>query len=201
MLPGIAMPRDDPPSTLRVERAEILELHLSPRHAALGAQVAARYRVPTYNYDEDEWAGFVPPQVDAQPDRQVEPAGPDAFVGEVRRAGFGNKDLSDPTAPAVILKMGRSVCDALRNGVSVHDIASVMFDTSAAPTGPQIGNLMRSAVENLDPSCAFAYREEGYVHARPLELGEMIGRTFQNLANDVFAAAWQRMAQRMAQNE
>lgn len=51
ILPGYDIPNDDPPTTLRGERAELLDMHLSPALTARSGPVADQYpSVPVFSY-------------------------------------------------------------------------------------------------------------------------------------------------------
>ena len=167
MLPGVDIPDDDPVSTLRAERAELIQIHLAPALTARGGAVADRYpSVPVYSYARPDWPKGIPARgsrvrpVGTSFPADVRKAGEAAFADDVREAGFGDKDLDD--APdAAIVSLGRTVCDGLRKGISGEDAASVMFHHPAEPTLAQVKTLMESALENLCPECTFMFREPG----------------------------------------
>ena len=53
-LEGVDIPRDDPETTLRAERARLLELHLGPAHTALAPKVAETYGdVEVFTYTDE----------------------------------------------------------------------------------------------------------------------------------------------------
>lgn len=180
MLPGVRIPDDDPPTTLRAERGTLLELHLGPAQTAVAPRVATRYpSIPVFTYDDADW---IAPAVEGEPAGQrVEPGGPDGFWAEVERAGFGTKNLGDPAAPAALLAIGRSVCDILAKGASPEDVGSVLFDLVAAPTWGQCKALVRAAIDHLCPNCVFGVGASGYQHARQITRGEILERTAQNM--------------------
>ncbi len=61
VLPGVAMPLDDPFTTWRAERATLVELHLPPTLVERAEAVAWRYiEAPVFTYAEDDWPHGVP---------------------------------------------------------------------------------------------------------------------------------------------
>lgn len=73
--------------------------------------------------------------------------GPARFLADVRRAGFGQKDMAGAPDSAV-LEIGNQVCDGFGAGFSYGRVTSV-FDGQAEAA--QIDTLTRSAVVNLCP--------------------------------------------------
>lgn len=182
MLPGIDIPNDDPPTTVRAERAEIVELHLAPAHSGLAGRVATHYGVPVYRYDETTWADRVPGWDKVGSGQRVKPAGEDEFYADVRRAGFGTKDLDSPGAKGGILSLGKTVCRALRSGVSLNDVLGGLFDTDSEPTFRQVEVLQKSAVENLCPECEYAFVPDKRRYAEPIRASENARREARQAA-------------------
>ena len=97
-------------------------------------------------------------------------------MAAVRRAGFGTADLSDPEAPAALLKLGRVIARDLQKGISLGDAFSVLFDLWQEPTVAQIETLVESVVTHLAPTAMLMNRPTGFVHARPITTEEVARR-------------------------
>ena len=199
MLEGCDVPDDDPPTTLRAERAELLELHLAPQLTSRSGAVADKYpRVPVYRYAAEDWPAGVPVAgTRVRPVGQTFPAdvtkaGEEAFVADVMAAGFGLADLDDPGAEAAILKMGRRLSDALRRGYSYEDLGSQLFNHEAEPTLTQVRTIVLSALRNLCPEAEFMFRQPGYTYAEPIRLSDIWSRMFRDVGDRLLSAAVER---------
>lgn len=183
MLPGNGV---DPPTTLRAERARIVEIHLGPAHATLAPHVAARYgEVEVFTYSGDEWSGVLPPK----PDRVVPEDADAAFFADVLRAGFGNRDLSDPKAPKVLAESARDLVKMVITArLSIPDAARVVFDSDAQPTTGQVLVFLRSAFTHFAPAIPIPLGALEHQFTEPVGLKESIDRNFRNLYVNVISA-------------
>ena len=199
MLEGVDIPADDPPTTLRAERAELLQIHLAPPLTSRSAAVADRYpSAEVYRYADADWPEGLPasgtrvrPVGETFP-ADIAKAGEEAFIADVLEAGFGFADLDDPGAEAAIMKLGRRVCQAFRDGISDDDVASVLFSHVAEPTYAQVRVVMRSALENLCPECHFMFHEPGYRYGEPITLMAAMGREMSIWGDRLLSAAMGR---------
>jgi len=74
-------------------------------------------------------------------------SGPAAFMADVAKVGFGDKDTTDQA----FLTVGNKMCEGFNDGVSYGDQVSVLLESDAKPTQVQAETLIRSAVKNLCP--------------------------------------------------
>ena len=74
-------------------------------------------------------------------------SGPAAFMADVAKVGFGDKDTTDQT----FLTVGNKTCEGFNDGISYGDQVSVYLESDAKPTQVQAETLIRSAVKNLCP--------------------------------------------------
>jgi Protein of unknown function (DUF732) len=197
MLPGVDVPDDDPESTLRAERAELVEIHCAPPLTSRSGAVADRYpSVPVFSYAAPDWPNGI---TDPASGSRVRPVGTSfpadvretgeaAFAAEVRRAGFGDRDLEDAD-DAAIVALGHTVCDGLRKGISGEDAASVYFSHPSRPTLAQVRTLINSALTHLCPECTFMFRETGYVHSEPIRLPDALNRMMTDVGRRAMWAA------------
>jgi hypothetical protein len=175
----------DPPTTLRAERATVLELHCSPVVPAAVVQAAAdRYPdVRVFSYTEDEW----PKRFGAGERRWAAPTpeGIAEFLATVRGEGFGC--VPREALEEIALRLGTSAVVALRGDASAEDLLSVLFRTEAAPTVEQARVLIAAAAEHLSPGLALApqpYQLEPGVS--PIEaLGRSLGRMSVGLLDTI----------------
>lgn len=183
-LAGRALPspeENDPPGTFRAEQATVNSLHLGPSISREVAQVVAdRYRrARCFRYDADAW----PTGVDGPDTERVWPTptsdNVDGFLDAVRAAGFGILRRKERDKHA--LKLGNDAVQALRDGASPHDLASVLFDSPAKPTFAQAETLVLAAAEHLSPGLAVA--AHGFQHARPVKQLEALVRPAQQIAS------------------
>lgn len=183
LLPGYNVPEDDPPTTWRGEQGRVLEVHLAPSLAGHAGAVQKRYRVPVVTYRGAEWfttvralpaapipepAGTEVPSPFGDTAAEgvgarvgvgnlptVTPArGPEAFLVEVRAAGFGRKSMTGDLTPLV--NVARMLIDSLRGGAPVDEAVAVLLSSSARPTMPQVRRFVTAAVRCLGPDCAGA---------------------------------------------
>ena len=195
MLPGVNIPADDPETTLRAERARLLQIHLGPAHTVLAPDVAAAYgEVEVVTYTEDEWARLVPSRGRPAVPRRLEPEEAEAaFVADVLRVGFGNRDLTDPRAPKALVGLAQDMAKGLRtHRLSIPDVARVLFDSPAQPTLPQVREFIRSALDNFAPGCVFVLGSFESQHTQPITLRESFGRMGQNLFVNAFSRPRER---------
>lgn len=147
---GTDIPQDDPPTTVRAAAAEVLELHLHPRHEPTADALHRRYGVPVAVYDLDEWpmqVRIIAGRAGAAPKEDVE-----AFCAAVAVLDrFGTKSTADP---ATFLGIGRHVVAGLRAGISTSDAARVLFESNARPTWAQALAFAEAAVQHLAPDLA-----------------------------------------------
>lgn len=76
--------------------------------------------------------------------------GPAAFLADVRTAGFGSKDATDPD----FVNVGNTACQGLADGVSYGQQVTAFVESDAHPSQQQAETLVRSAVRNLCPEQA-----------------------------------------------
>jgi hypothetical protein len=74
-------------------------------------------------------------------------SGPDAFLADLARVGFGLKDATD----TAFIDVGNSACRGLAQGISFGHQVQVFLRSDAKPTRQQAETLVRSAVKNLCP--------------------------------------------------
>jgi hypothetical protein len=142
---GVEMPTDDPLTTLRAERAQIVDLHLAPRHEALTAALASRYRVPVAVYGVDEWPDAVAPLTAGMIPGTDENVA--LFCRHVRSLrGFGTKSTSEPEA---FVPIGRMCVRAFRDGASFSEVVRGLFDSDARPTYEQAVRFAGAALSDL----------------------------------------------------
>jgi hypothetical protein len=73
--------------------------------------------------------------------------GPQAFLADISRSGFGMKDTHDPA----FVNVGNTACQGLADGVSYGQQVQAFTESDAKPTAAQAETLVRSAVRNLCP--------------------------------------------------
>lgn len=146
---GTDIPADDPPTTFRASMADILDLHLHPRHEDAAEALQRRYRVPVAVYEADEWPTAIAPLEAAAPAKDV-----DAFCAAVAQLGrFGTQSTADAGA---FVGTGRWVVDGIRIGLSTEDAARLLFETNARPTWAQAVAFTDAAVRHLAPDLTTA---------------------------------------------
>jgi hypothetical protein len=160
ILPGHDIPDDDPPSTVRGERATLLDVHLAPHLAEHATTLERRYAVPVATYTAEDWPHAVDPARCApcltavpqpMPPRVSKPApaagGKAGFLTAVRAVGFGPQPCPD----AVLLTVAESTVRALRADLSISDLATGLYGTLARPSLSQARAFVEAAITHLAP--------------------------------------------------
>jgi hypothetical protein len=159
VLPGIDIPNDDPRTTWRGSRAEILEIHLAPEHEAVAGRVKAEYDVDVAVYDPDEWPSEV---------RAIDPLGPrrevsaEAFLVALSGHTFGllgasvgavlNADVEGvEEVRDNLLKLALNAAKALAEESPAPDVARVVFDSGFYPTEQEADRFVELVIEHLYP--------------------------------------------------
>lgn len=164
-LPGTDMPLDDPLSTVRVERAELVRLYLGPGLAPHGPAVERRYGVPALL--APEW--WPPP---AGPVVPALPPGREAFLVALREQGLGDADLDGLNAEA-FLPVAEQFAAALRSGVTAEDCFRAVFDSERRPTVKQAEGFVLLVLRNF---CPEVFPARGFQATAPLTGREVLQR-------------------------
>jgi hypothetical protein len=170
ILPGVDIPRDDPPTTWRASQARVLEVQLAPWLSDRADAVQSRYGVPAAVHDAASWPEVQPAPwlSDRLPTEQ--------FLETIRAAGFGSKTMDGDLAP--LLEIGRSVCAMLHGGASSDDVGRGLFDSNARPTMQQVRTFLRAATAHLCPECEYAVT--GFQFEKPVTMGDTLMRAATN---------------------
>jgi hypothetical protein len=138
---------DDPLTTVRAEKAELDEIHLSPQLSPMGQLVAVRYpQTRVLIYTDAEW-----PQV-GDNGQLVKVTAEVRFLVAVRAAGFGFCHVPDDA----LVTIARDACQAIRKGTPTGDIETTLFESAVRPTYPQVQTFVRCAITHFAPELEFA---------------------------------------------
>jgi hypothetical protein len=79
-------------------------------------------------------------------------AGPAAFLADIRRVGFGDKETEGYDTKW--LNVGNQACMGMQTGLSYGQAVQAYLETPAKPTQEQAETMARSAIKNLCPEYA-----------------------------------------------
>lgn len=137
ILHGVDIGTDDPETTWRASQAEIIELHLAPRHEPAARGLKMNYEVPVAVYEtDDEWLHSVAPIDPMGPKR---PTSDVAFCNALTGLSFGGLSLNglfhlavsrQPAADVVmdLLATGHQAAEGLAGESPAPDIARALWD-------------------------------------------------------------------------